>query len=284
MPNDASHYPLQRDALGSIRLNLQHQLWLASTRSHLHSSIPVKENALIADIGCGTGIWSTSLSSLLPPGAVIEASDISLANAPPAGFWPENVTFRELDIFTDALPEELLERYDVVHIRLFLCVIASGDPIPLLKNLMKLLKPGGWLQWQEYDGSYEVQRVVTNDPGTAAPKLMALNTAIRSPQNNKHVETSRWVSTLHERFGEGGAELVEYERCWTAKEAYTIKQDITFLVVREFIVGMRTKGPEQSKMADALEKMTAEAEEECWATGRGTLIDTPMLTWVARKL
>lgn len=140
--NDASHYPLQRDALGSIRLNLQHQLWLSSTKTHLHSSIPVKENSLIADIGCGTGIWSTTLSPLLPPGARIEASDISLANAPPAGFWPDNVTFQELDIFADPLPEDLVGRYHVVHIRLFLCVISSGDPIPLLKNLMKLLKPG----------------------------------------------------------------------------------------------------------------------------------------------
>lgn len=63
-----------------------------------------------------------------------------------------------------------------------------------------------------------------------------------------------------------------------------IKQDITFLAMREWVAGMRARGPEQSGIADRLEKMTAEAEEECWATGRGTIIDTPMVTWVARKL
>lgn len=82
------------------------------------------------------------MSPLLPAGATIEASDISLANAPPQGFWPENVTFREMDIFSEELPEDVVGVFDVVHIRLFLCVISSGDPIPLLKNLMKLLKPG----------------------------------------------------------------------------------------------------------------------------------------------
>lgn len=63
-----------------------------------------------------------------------------------------------------------------------------------------------------------------------------------------------------------------------------IKQDITFLVMREWIAGMRARGSEQGESADRLERMTAEAEEECWASGRGILIDTPMLTWVARKL
>jgi len=36
-------------------------------------------------------------------------------------------------------------RYDVVHLRLFMCVVASGDPMPLLKNLMRLLKAGEFL-------------------------------------------------------------------------------------------------------------------------------------------
>jgi len=129
-----------------------------------------------------------------------------------------------------------------------------------------------------------VQKIITKDEHTTAPKLRALNEMIQKPQENRHVETSSWVSTLHERFGEGGAELVEFEKCWTAREAYMIKQDITFLVMREFIAGMRARESEQNEMADRLEKMTAEAEEERWATGRGSLIDTPMLTWVARKL
>lgn len=63
-----------------------------------------------------------------------------------------------------------------------------------------------------------------------------------------------------------------------------IKKDITFLAMREWVAGMRSRGPEQSEIADRLEKTTVEAEKECWETGKGTLIDTLMLTWVARKL
>lgn len=83
---------------------------------------------------------------------------------------------------------------------------------------MKLLKPGGYLQWQEYDGSPGVQRIVTKDERTKAPKLEALNAMVQKPEENKHVETSSWVSTLHEKFGEVGAELVEFERVWTARQ------------------------------------------------------------------
>lgn len=79
-------------------------------------------------------------------------------------------------------------------------------------------------------------------------------------------------------------ELVYVVVVLTLFQVYTIKQDITFLVMREFIAGMRARGSKQKELADRLEKMTAEAEEECWASGRGTLIDTPMVTWVARKL
>lgn len=74
------------------------------------------------------------------------------------------------------------------------------------------------MQWQEYDGSEGVQKVITKDEATAAPKLEALQALLQRPSENKHVETSSWVSSLHERFGEGGAELVAFETDWTPKE------------------------------------------------------------------
>ena len=40
---------------------------------------------------------------------------------------------------------------DVVNVRFFLCVVRDGDPSPLLSLFVKMLKPGGWLQWTEMD-------------------------------------------------------------------------------------------------------------------------------------
>lgn len=33
----------------------------------------------------------------------------------------------------------MVEKYDVVHIQLFACIVKENDPAPLVKNLMSLL-------------------------------------------------------------------------------------------------------------------------------------------------
>lgn len=74
------------------------------------------------------------------------------------------------------------------------------------------------MQWQEYNSSPGFQKVITKDEETTAPKLKALYDALQNSNQNKHVKTSSWVSGLHERFEEGGAELVMHEVFWTKKE------------------------------------------------------------------
>ena len=51
------------------------------------------------------------------------------------------------------VPEHLHSRFDIVHIRAFAAVIKAGNPEPLLRNLIQLLKPGGYLQWDEFDSN-----------------------------------------------------------------------------------------------------------------------------------
>jgi len=71
---------------------------------------------------------------------------------PPPGCWPANVDLDTLDIFKP-VPEALRGQYDVVHIRLLCLVIPNGDPTPVLDNILTLLKPGGYIQWDESDFS-----------------------------------------------------------------------------------------------------------------------------------
>lgn len=40
-------------------------------------------------------------------------------------------------------------KYDYVHTRLLFLVVESKDPRPIIRKLLKLLKPGGYLQWDE---------------------------------------------------------------------------------------------------------------------------------------
>ena len=44
-----------------------------------------------------------------------------------------------LDAFTDDLPEELVEAYDVVHLGIFVLVVRNNDPGKIVKNLFRML-------------------------------------------------------------------------------------------------------------------------------------------------
>ncbi|KAL9122381.1 MAG: hypothetical protein Q9187_001065 [Circinaria calcarea] len=52
---------------------------------------------------------------------------------------------------TAPIPEELVGKYDIVHVGLIIMVVRNENPAPVLKNLLALLKPGGHLQWDESD-------------------------------------------------------------------------------------------------------------------------------------
>ena len=274
---DKDAYPLNHDLLASSRLHMMHQVWVSSLGYLLHPSIPLKENARIGDVGCGTGISSLELAKQLPSGGRIEGYDLNLAQCPPRGWWPKNVTFNELDIF-EKIPQHLVGSYDVVYIRHFICVLQSGNPIPLLSALIKLLKPGGYLQWQEWD--LQSNELVVADPTNPAPKMEAFRDSIRGP-DSLQAQTS-WVKNFHTRFSDAGAELIAHDRHRTAKEVMIIKQEINFLHALEWCNEQRARDP-ANLVAARIEKLTSEAYEECWRLQRGTVIDTEMVTWVARK-
>lgn len=40
---------------------------------------------------------------------------------------------------------------DLIHVKAFICVVRDGTPMPILSNLTRMLKPGGYLQWTELD-------------------------------------------------------------------------------------------------------------------------------------
>lgn len=51
---------------------------------------------------------------------------------------PPNVKVRKWNAF-DLVPDDLVEEFDVLHVRTFALVIKGEDPTPLLKNVIRLL-------------------------------------------------------------------------------------------------------------------------------------------------
>ena len=94
-------------------------------------------------------IWTTSLSTSLPPTVKLDGFDVTDAQSPSKLWLPANVTLNTLNIL-DPVPEYLLGRYDVVNIRYFALVVKINDTFGLLKNLISMLS--------EYLGATSVQQ------------------------------------------------------------------------------------------------------------------------------
>ncbi|KAL3448435.1 S-adenosyl-L-methionine-dependent methyltransferase [Aspergillus insuetus] len=144
------NYVLARDLSGSLRLDCQHHLFRMYNGYVLHPTIPIHPDMKIAEIGTGTGIWLLELAPQLPSTVLLDGFDISDNLFPHQSLLPDNLKFGVMDSFGD-VPEDLVGKYDVVHLRLWCCVVTEGDPSTLIQSAMRLLKPGGYLQWDESD-------------------------------------------------------------------------------------------------------------------------------------
>lgn len=72
-------------------------------------------------------------------------SDAQFPSPPPLG-----IEFTTLNIL-DPVPVELESTFDVLHLRLLVLGLPTGTWDRASRNILKLLKPGGWVQWEEAD-------------------------------------------------------------------------------------------------------------------------------------
>ncbi|KAI0131210.1 hypothetical protein F4814DRAFT_445352 [Daldinia grandis] len=117
----------------------------------LHPSVvaALPENPRIADIATVTGRFLLRVRELYP-NATLEGLDISPALFPPKSRLSSNVALTLLDI-KQPVPEELHSKFDVVHVRMIVAGMLPNDWASAVDNLTRMLKPGGFLQWEECD-------------------------------------------------------------------------------------------------------------------------------------
>ncbi|KAK4208417.1 S-adenosyl-L-methionine-dependent methyltransferase [Rhypophila decipiens] len=181
-------YGLNRDHLASIRLNLQNYLWGDSLGYTIHPDIkedlglvsqPDKK-LRIADIGTGTGIWIINLAQELGIGKEtgaksniqLDGFDIDIVQCPQPEWLPDNIKFHTWNAFEEPEPD-MVGQYDLVHVRLFGINVKNPEHgVEVISNLKKLLKPGGWIQWEEVRSS--ASKVHKSNPSVQAPATDAL--------------------------------------------------------------------------------------------------------------
>ncbi|KAI0118234.1 S-adenosyl-L-methionine-dependent methyltransferase [Nemania sp. FL0031] len=136
------------------RLNLQHHLFNDMMQNDLlppHiatslSSSPTPPKVL--EIATGTGIWLSEIAKTLSPDAELVGLDFDTSKFPAPSSLAPNITLRQANMF-EPFPSDLLGEFDVVNIRLIIFALKDGYGTNLVKNLMTLLKPGGYIVWAE---------------------------------------------------------------------------------------------------------------------------------------
>ncbi|KAI1359099.1 hypothetical protein F5Y08DRAFT_320453 [Xylaria arbuscula] len=134
------------------RLNRQHRLFDDMMNNELlppHIATALSESPTppkILEIATGTAVWLMDVAKTLSADAEFVGLDYDKSKFPPS--LPPNITLRQANMY-EPFPSDLLGKFDVVNVRLIIFALKDGEGIELAKNLMTLLKPGGYIVWAE---------------------------------------------------------------------------------------------------------------------------------------
>ncbi|KAL9110492.1 MAG: hypothetical protein Q9227_005036 [Pyrenula ochraceoflavens] len=266
---DDDSYILGRDYAAACRLNLQHLLWKDSLGFNCHASIPLNNDSIIADVATGTALWSIEVSRELP-GAHIDAFDVDLSQAPHPQWLSSNISLRQWNMFENP-PEDVVGKYDFIHTRLLVGVIHGRDRArTAIHNLLKLLKPGGNLQWDELDpANVSVKRVNADTP---APAMEQINDMSWSKG------TIDWTLQIPQWLAEDGFRDVRLEHYGDRDDMIRPFHEMHLTTLEEVSRGLLKAGKKEEAMA--FPKLLQEAHRE--AQG-GAALFVPRFVCLARK-
>lgn len=267
MSDTKEFYILGRSCHASARLSLQHWL-LKDQLGLLHPSITTSwTNAnsdtprRVADVACGNAIWGIEVAeSGLSKDLQVVGFDISNAQFPPREILPSNLSLSSWNMF-EPPPKEYEGFFDVVNIRLILLALKDGNPRPVLENVLKLLKPGGFLQWIEIDMS---------SPAVPAESVYQRIGEIVTRAGGPR--TFEWIKNLGKILESAGLQSVEYSEQLPRKSMQKFWIDQYVMAMGEIIAIMK---------APDVEEWWTTCEQE--RTQKGVLALWPNIMCVGRK-
>ncbi|KAJ3122002.1 hypothetical protein HK098_003187 [Nowakowskiella sp. JEL0407] len=147
---EESLYPLPADIEEQDRLELQHLLYRFGFNARFHMPIheTLQDNELlILDVGCGPGAWARDVAETYPK-ATVWGVDMAQSLFEGVEVLP-NMKF-----FTGNVMERLPfedNTFDCVYQRLMILALPADKWDQVIKELLRVLKPGGYLELCETD-------------------------------------------------------------------------------------------------------------------------------------
>ncbi|KAL2823825.1 S-adenosyl-L-methionine-dependent methyltransferase [Aspergillus cavernicola] len=262
------------------RLDTQHRMNLHMMHQNiLHPSIP-KNFERVADIATGNGTWLFDLIKARKEDP--ESSNTKTRyhgfDISPALFPKENhpaLSSADLDFsrhdFYKPFPEEHIGQYDLVHARHLSLAVPIPDLDLAVKNITSLLKPGGHIQWEEYD--YRDQ--LANCP----PSKMTDTWHVILAWVADHGYSMTFSSAVHDAVKAAGLDMIEQRQFTTGGLPFCEDHRMTLLYAFDTGIPRRCLKA-QGGSDEEVEGIVGECLEE-WESG--VLLDYYLSRVVARK-
>lgn len=267
---DGHGYVMDKSHMEACRLNLQHMLFREVFQFNIHPNArpsaghPVR----IVDVAAGTCLWLLDTAREIPE-AQLDGTDNDLSKAPHDSWLPGNIALHSWDIFEEP-PSHLVGKFDLVHVRLLVLVLSGLDIKPVLRRLLQLLKPGGYLQWDDLDCVN--MHVKKASPSVSAPALDEICTL--SYSSGRH----DWVLELPQMLEAEGfrdAQMWHYSEGPTLVRAFN---DLHMFTMDEFAGSLMRLG--KTEAAEKLYKLIQAGYKE---SSGGAALCIPRVVVVARR-
>ncbi|CAB4392165.1 S-adenosyl-L-methionine-dependent methyltransferase [Rhizophagus irregularis] len=147
--SDTSKYSLPNDKTELDRLELSHGLlkhaFDGNYSSPMHDQL--KDGITVLDIGCGTGKWTIENAVEYPQSTFV---GIDMSPIFPTEDRPQNAGFIECNVLY-GLPFPS-NTFDFIHQRLLHAAFTEEQWMKVIKEIMRVLKPSGYVEFLELDG------------------------------------------------------------------------------------------------------------------------------------
>jgi SAM-dependent methyltransferase len=160
-------YLLPKDLKEVNRLDFQHYVLRALLKGNYLA--PIKNPRQILDVGCGTGQWAYEIAGEYPQ-ALVVGLDLEEAKNPVSA--PDNYRFVQGDVLKELPFGE--NTFDFVHQRLLLAAIPAPAWPEVVKELVRVTAPGGWIELVEGSTTLAPMGPVTQQLMGLVQKLAAL--------------------------------------------------------------------------------------------------------------
>ena len=200
--------------------------------------------------------------------ARVDGFDVAPAGAPHIQRLQPRLNLSDWNLRKD-LPAELVGKYDIVHVRSLSECFELAEAQTVFKKLYQMLRPGGYLQWDDLVHKEAYVRHISERKN--APALKALTSIWTS--NGRH-----WVSDLPKLLLEEGfeeAKVFKYGIPSNLTQAFT---DLHMLELEDLATKIKEEGDEQR--AEYVTTMIARGHQESL---EGACLCVPRIVYVARK-